>query len=74
MEEIAWILRSDPPRKQVGFVRSSRLTDEKRYVLQEEWGGSYAGVEKGGVPGRRPSCIERPDGTMGCRPVSITRY
>ena len=36
MEEIAWILRSDPHRKQVGFVRSSRLTDEERYVLQEE--------------------------------------
>jgi hypothetical protein len=36
MEELAWILRSDPHRNQVGFVRSSRLTDEERYVLQED--------------------------------------
>lgn len=36
MEEVAWILRSDPQRKQVGFVRSSRLTDEERYVLEED--------------------------------------
>jgi hypothetical protein len=36
MEETAWILRSDPHRNQVGFVRSSRLTDEERYVLEED--------------------------------------
>jgi hypothetical protein len=36
MEEIAWILRSDPHRNQVGFVRSSRLTDDERYVLDED--------------------------------------
>lgn len=36
MEDIAWILRSDPHRNQVGFVRSSRLTDGERYVLQED--------------------------------------
>lgn len=36
MEEIAWILRSDPHRNQVGFIRSSKLTDEERYVLQED--------------------------------------
>jgi hypothetical protein len=36
MEEIAWVLRSDPLRNQVGFVRSNRLTDEERYVLDEE--------------------------------------
>jgi hypothetical protein len=36
MEEIAWLLRSDPHRNQVGFVRSSRLTDEERYVLEED--------------------------------------
>src|SRR5262245_41537130 len=35
MEEIAWILRSDP-HHQVGFVRSSRLTDAERYVLEED--------------------------------------
>ena len=36
MEEIAWILRSDPHRNQLGFVRSSRLSDEERYVLEED--------------------------------------
>ena len=36
MEEIAWVLRSDPVRNQVGFVRSSRLTDEERFVLEED--------------------------------------
>jgi hypothetical protein len=36
LEEIAWILRSDPLRQQVGFVRSSRLADEERYVLEED--------------------------------------
>ena len=36
MEEIAWILRSDPLRNQVGFVRSCRLKDEERYVLEED--------------------------------------
>jgi len=36
MEEIAWILRSDPRRNQAGFVHSSKLTDDERYVLQED--------------------------------------
>ena len=36
MEEAAWILRSDPHRNEVGFVRSSRLKDEERYVLEED--------------------------------------
>jgi hypothetical protein len=36
MQEIAWILRTDVLRNQVGFVRSSRLTDEERYVLEED--------------------------------------
>ena len=36
MEEIAWILRTDPHRNQVGFIRSSRLTDEERFVLDED--------------------------------------
>jgi hypothetical protein len=36
MEDIAWILRSDPHRNQVGFVRSARLADEERYVLEED--------------------------------------
>lgn len=36
MEEIAWILRSDPQRNKIGFVRSSRLSDAERYVLEED--------------------------------------
>jgi len=36
MEQTAWVLRSDPHRNQMGFVRSSRLTDEERYVLDED--------------------------------------
>jgi len=36
MEEIAWILRSDAHRTKVGFIRSNRLSDEERYVLEEE--------------------------------------
>ena len=36
LEEIAWILRSDPRRNQAGFVHSSKLTDDERYVLQED--------------------------------------
>lgn len=35
-EETAWLLRSDPHRKQVGFVHSSRLSDDERYVLEED--------------------------------------
>ncbi len=35
MEEIAWILRSDALRSKVGFIRSDKLTDEERYVLEE---------------------------------------
>ena len=36
MEAIAWVLRSDPRRNQVGFVHSSKLNDEERFVLQED--------------------------------------
>ena len=36
MEEIAWVLRSDPHRNQVGFVRASRLAEDERYVLEED--------------------------------------
>ena len=35
MQEIAWILRTDPHRKQIGFVRASRLPDEERYALKD---------------------------------------
>jgi hypothetical protein len=36
MEEIAWVLRSDARRKQVGFVPAKQLKPRDRYVL-EEW-------------------------------------
>ena len=36
MEDIAWILRSDPHRNQVGFVRSARPADEERCVLEKD--------------------------------------
>ena len=36
MEEIAWVLRSDPRRNQIGFVHSSKLTEDERHVLTEE--------------------------------------
>lgn len=36
MEDIAWILRSDPKRKQMGFVRSRNLKFEERHVLDDE--------------------------------------
>jgi len=36
LEEIAWVLKSDPRRSQVGFVHSSKLTDDERYVLEED--------------------------------------
>ncbi len=37
MEDSAWILRSDPRRNQVGFVKASRLKPAERYVLSEDW-------------------------------------
>ena len=35
MEEIAWILRSDSLRNKVGFVRSSELKEDERFVLDD---------------------------------------
>jgi hypothetical protein len=37
MEEIAWVLRSDPRRSQVGFVPARTLKPEDRYVLPGDW-------------------------------------
>ena len=37
MEEIAWILRSDPRRNQIGFVEARKLKPQERYVLPDEW-------------------------------------
>jgi hypothetical protein len=36
MEEIAWVLRSDARRKQIGFVPARQLKPRDRYVL-EDW-------------------------------------
>ena len=36
MEEIAWVLRSDPKRKEIGFVRASQIRERDRYVLVED--------------------------------------
>ena len=36
MEEIAWVLRSDPKKNDIGFVRASTLRLRDRFVLPEE--------------------------------------
>jgi hypothetical protein len=35
MEEIAWVLRSDPRRKTIGFVEARNLKDDERHVLDD---------------------------------------
>ena len=37
MEEIAWLLRSDTRRNQMGFVRASDLKTRDRFVLSDDW-------------------------------------
>ena len=38
MEDIAWVLRTDPKRKQIGFVQAREMKPRERYVLpEEEW-------------------------------------
>ena len=36
MEEIAWILRSDPRRKTIGFVEAKALKPHLRHVLSDD--------------------------------------
>jgi hypothetical protein len=36
MEDIAWVLRTDTKRNQVGFVRSKDLKIRERFVLDED--------------------------------------
>ena len=36
MEEIAWVLRTDARRNQVGFVHAQKLSMRDRYVLDED--------------------------------------
>lgn len=35
MEELAWVLRSDPVRRTAGFVRASSLDEDERHVIEE---------------------------------------
>lgn len=35
MEDIAWVLRSDPKRNQIGFVPAAKLRERDRYVLED---------------------------------------
>jgi len=37
MEDIAWVLRSDPRRNELGFVKASKLKPHERHVLPDEW-------------------------------------
>jgi hypothetical protein len=38
MEEIAWVLRTDPRRNQIGFVPSRQVDRRERHRLSdEEW-------------------------------------
>ena len=36
MEEIAWVLRTDSKRNEIGFVRASKQSDRERPALIEE--------------------------------------
>jgi hypothetical protein len=36
MEEIAWVLRSDPSRSRIGFIEARRMKEEDRHVLEED--------------------------------------
>jgi len=36
MEDMAWVLRSDPRRNELGFVKASKLKPKDRYVLPDD--------------------------------------
>jgi hypothetical protein len=36
MEEIAWVLRSDPKKNEVGFVKRTALTRRERFELDDD--------------------------------------
>ena len=36
MEEIAWVLRSDPKKNEVGFVKHTQLTRRERFELDDD--------------------------------------
>jgi hypothetical protein len=35
MEEIAWVLRSSPNGKKIGFVQARKLKDDEKHVLED---------------------------------------
>ena len=37
MEDIAWVLRTDARRTEIGFVRARDLKSRHRHVLPDEW-------------------------------------
>lgn len=37
MEDVAWVLRTDPRRNQIGFVQARDLKPRERYVLPGDW-------------------------------------
>ena len=37
MEDIAWVLRSDTRKNQIGFVRAREVETRKRYLLGDDW-------------------------------------
>jgi hypothetical protein len=39
MEEIAWVLRTDPRRNHIGFVHARELKPRDRYVLPDDDAG-----------------------------------
>ncbi len=37
MEDIAWVLRTDSRRKNIGFVQARELKPRQRYVMSDDW-------------------------------------
>jgi len=37
MEEIAWVLRTDARKSEIGFVRARDLKPRDRYLLPDDW-------------------------------------
>lgn len=35
MEEMAWVLKTNPSRHRMGFVQARKLSDDERHVLQD---------------------------------------
>ena len=41
MEDVVWVLRSDPKLNQIDFVPASELRERDRYVLEDEQSQAY---------------------------------